>query len=206
MRQFFLVAFVTLLLAGESYMLITTKSEQDYQKAKDASISLQEEILELSASLRNGEVDKFNQAKADFNDRLEQFAKYSNGSNLYEELKAYQSWLDSAETDRIVEFNESLSEYNRSKAEDIDGQIVLLKNLQSKASYSKTTSDDLAKLLKVMERTRECMSYCFVDDYEDLSAEYEELRTKLDADWEKINSEYSARLRSEALIESLENF
>ncbi len=206
MRQFFLVAFVTLLLAGESYMLITTKSEQDYQKAKDASISLQEEILELSASLRNGEVDKFNQAKADFNDRLEQFAKYSNGSNLYEDLKAYQSWLDSAETDRIVEFNESLSEYNRSKAEDIDGQIALLKNLQSKASYSKTTSDDLAKLLKVMERTRECMSYCFVDDYEDLSAEYEELKTKLDADWEKINSEYSARLRSEALIESLENF
>ena len=206
MRQFFLVAFVTLLLAGESYMLITTKSEQDYQKAKSASISLQEEILELSASLRNGEVDKFNQAKADFNDRLEQFAKYSNGSNLYEDLKVYQSWLDSAETDRIVEFNESLSEYNHSKAEDIDGQIVLLKNLQSKASYSKTTSDDLAKLLKVMERTRECMSYCFVDDYEDLSAEYEELRTKLDADWEKINSEYSARLRSEALIESLENF
>ena len=206
MRQFFLVAFVTLLLAGESYMLITTKSEQDYQKAKSASISLQEEILELSASLRNGEVDKFNQAKADFNDRLEQFAKYSNGSNLYEDLKVYQSWLDSVETDRIVEFNESLSEYNRSKAEDIDEQIVLLKNLQSKASYSKTTSDDLAKLLKVMERTRECMSYCFVDDYEDLSAEYEELRTKLDADWEKINSEYSARLRSEALIESLENF
>lgn len=206
MRQFFLVAFVTLLLAGESYMLITTKSEQDYQKAKDASISLQEEILELSASLRNGEADKFNQAKADFNDRLEQFAKYSNGSNLYEELKAYQGWLDSAETDRIVEFNESLSEYNRSKAGDIDQQIVLLKNLQSKASYSKTTSDDLSKLLKVMERTRECMSYCFVDDYEDLSAEYEELKTKLDADWEKINSEYSARLRSEALIESLENF
>lgn len=206
MRQFFLVVFVTLLLAGESYMLITTKSEQDYQKAKDASISLQEEILELSASLRNGEADKFSQAKANFNDKLEQFAKYSNGSNLYEDLKAYQSWLDSAETDRIVEFNEGLSEYNRSKAEDIDEQIVLLKNLQSKASYSKTTSDDLSKLLKVMERTRECMSYCFVDDYEDLSAEYEELKTKLDTDWEKINSEYSARLRSEALIESLENF
>lgn len=206
MRQFFLVAFVTLLLAGESYVLITTKSEQDYQKAKEASVALQEEVLELSASLRNGEVEKFEQAKTDYSEKLEQFAKYSNGSNLYEDLKVYQGWLDSAETDRIVEFNAGLSEYNRSKAEDIDGQIALLKDLQSKASYSKTTSDDLSKLLSVMERTRECMSYCFADDYAGLNAEYDEIKSKLNADWEKINNEYSARLQSEALIESLENF
>lgn len=205
MRQFLMVAFVTLLLAGESFCLITTKTKQDYQQAKNASIELQENILELSASLRNGEVEKFEQARTDYSAKLEIFAKYAAGSNVYDELEAYKDWLENPETEKLLQFNAKLGEYNRGKAESIDEQVEQLRALQS-TDYSKTTSDDLAKLLSIAERAQQCASYCFAEDYRNLEAEYQEASAKIGEDWEKINNEHAARLRSEALIESLENF
>ena len=206
MRQLFLVALVTLLLAGEGYCLVMTKSKQDYQQAKAASVELQEKILELSASLRNGEIEKYNQAKSDYEAKLDEFAKYAEGSNVYEQLKSYKDWLDSGETDKLLYFNAKLSEYNRGKPQNIDEQVEQIRQLQSELDFSKTTSDDIAKLLSVAERTQKCMSYCFAEDFEALRSEYQELNAKIETDWEKVNNEYSARLQSKALVESLENF
>ena len=150
MRQFFLVALVTLLLAGEGYCLVTTKSKQDYQQAKATSVELQEKILELSASLRNGEIEKYNQAKSDYEAKLDEFAKYAEGSNVYEQLKSYKDWLDSGETDKLLYFNAKLSEYNRSKPQNIDEQVEQIRQLQSELDFSKTTSDNIAKLVSFL--------------------------------------------------------
>ena len=199
-----MVAFVTLLLAGESFCLVTTKSKQDYQQAKSISIELQETILELSASLRNGERDKFESAKVGYAEKVEAFSKYANGSNVYEKLKSYQVWLDSAETEKLIDFNAEIVKYNGTKTEDIEARVGQIRDLQ--LDYSKTTSEDVAKLLSLAERAKECASYCFADDYEELEEKYQELSQKLNADWDKINNEYAARLQSEALIDLLEAF
>jgi ATP-dependent Lon protease len=169
-------------------------------------VELQENILELSASLRNGEIEKYNQAKANYEAKLDEFAKYAEGSNVYEQLKSYKDWLDSGETDKLLYFNSKLSEYNRNKPQNIDEQVEQIRQLQTELNFSKTTSDDLAKLLSVAERTQKCMSYCFAEDFEALETEYRELDAKIKTDWEKINNEYMARLQSKALVESLENF
>lgn len=208
MRQFLLVALVTALLAGESYCLITTKSNYDHQRAQEISESLQENVLELSASLRNGELERYEQAKASYASKVNDFEKYANGSNVYEKLKTYQTWLDSSETSRLVELNAKVSEYNKqsAKAENIEQQLELVGQLRDEVSYSKPISEDLAKLSNVASRIQDCMSYCLIEDYQALEQEYEGIKNKLGADWEKINSEYEARLQSKALLESLADF
>lgn len=208
MRQFLLVALVTVLLAGESYCLITTKSSYDYRKAQEISESLQEDVLEISASLRNGELEKYTQAKNNFSDKMNEFEKYASGSNTYEKLVSYRDWLDSAETERLVALNVKVSDFNREsmKAENIDQQFELVNRLRGEVSYSKTIAEDLTKLANLTERARDCMSYCMVEDYQALEQEYQDLKTKLNTDWEKINSEFEGRLQSKTLLDSLESF
>lgn len=208
MRQFILVVIVTLLLAGESFLLITTKSDYDHQQAQNISEELRANVLELSASLRNGEIEKYAEAKARYAEGLARFQKYAEGSNAYEKLKSYQIWLDSSETDKLLNFNHALKVYSDRNANiaDIEAEIDSINELKNNLSYSKTVSDDLAKLLELAEKLRNCASYCFADDYAALNEEYRMLEEKISADWEKINNEYAARLQSEALIEVLENY
>lgn len=206
MRQFILVALVTALLAGESYCLITARSEYEHTKAQEISRELSATVLELSANLRNGETDQFVRSREKYNAELEEFAKYADGSNVYESLKNYQTWLESSETERLLGLNATIAEYNAQskEAKDIAAQVELLGGLN--LDYSKTIADDVAKLTELAEKIRDCASYCFADDYAVLGQEFTDLQDKISADWQKINAENEARLQSAQLIESLESF
>jgi len=208
MKRFALFMLAVMAVAGEVYCLTEAYSVQERKRAVELSAELRDTVLEISASLRSGEVEKYQEARGSYDEELQRFSKYAGGSNLFDALENYQAWLETAETEKLLYFNSKINEFNIAKSQmtDISERIELAKTILPELNYSKNTSDDFAELINLAERTRDCDSYCFAEDYEALQNDYQALRTKISDDWSKINNEYAARLQTEAIIKSLEEF
>lgn len=208
MKRFVLAVLLLALFVFEGYSIIETKFQHDYARAQEISEEIQATILDISASLRNGEQEKYEQAKEKLAIEIADFGKFASESNLYNELEKYKAWLDSEETNNLLQLNAKVSSYNSqaAQAKDTKAQLEALKSLQSELDFSPTSKEDLIKIIKIAERLEKCASYCLAEDYEKIRQDFTKQHEKMVNGWGKLNEEYSARFQAEALIERLESY
>lgn len=176
-------------LAGEVALLLYTRRSYVSARRQEYANELKDSVVKISASLRMGEVEHYNEALASFDDSLEKISPYLEAEDKAR-LIDYRSELESEETQALMKLNEVLLNVKASMKEP-------------QAIESLENEQELTKLNEALLKLKSCEVYCSVKDYREiettLTEESEKLSQKLDAK----EQENAARLGSEELIEWL---
>ena len=190
MKRIFLGVFCILLgmlaLAGEVALLLYTQRNFVSERRQGYAAELKDEVVKISASLRMGEAEHFEESLASFDNTFEKFSPY-----LEEDEKAklteYRAALGSIETGELMALNAKLLKV---KASMEDPQVI----------EDLGDEPELKKLNEALLKLKTCEVYCSAEDYKEientLTDESEKLSQKVEAK-EQANA---VRLGSEELI------
>ena len=178
-----------LALAGEVALLLYTQRSYVSARRQEYANELKDSVVKISASLRMGEAEHFNEALTSFDDSLGKISPYLEAEDKVR-LTDYRSELESEETQELIKLNEVLLKVKASMK-------------KPQAIESLENEPELAKLSEVLLKLKSCEVYCSAKDYREIETILTEESEKLSQKLETKEQENAVRLGSEELIEWL---
>lgn len=183
----FCVLFGVLALAGETALLLYTQRSYVSGKRQEYASELKDSVVKLSASLRMGEAENFDEALAGFDNSLEKLSPYLEEGER-QRLSSYREALGADETQELLRFNAAL---------------LQLKASQKDSKDLETDDDDIKKTNEGFKKLKDCEVYCSAKDYREIESMLKDGSEKLTQKIEAKEQENAERLGSEELIEWL---
>lgn len=173
-------------LAGETALLLRTKQSYVSERRQEYASKLKESVLKLSASLRMGETEYFDEALTNYDTAFEKISPYLKDDEE-QKLTEYRAALEAQETKDLIKLNATLlkAKDNLKEAKELDGL---------------EDEPELKQLNDTFLRLKTCEVYCSAKDYREIEKTLTEESEKLKQKLESLEQENAVRLGSEELI------
>ena len=175
-----------LALAGETALLLRAKQNYVSERRQEYASELKGAVLKLSASLRMGETEHFDEALIDYDTALEKISPYLKDDEE-QKLTKYRTALEAQETKDLIKLNATLLKVKDSlrEAKELDGL---------------EDEPELKQLNDTFLRLKTCEVYCSAKDYREIEKSLTEESEKLKQKQESLEQENTVRLGSEEII------
>ena len=184
------VMALVLALAGETVLLLRAHERYVQTQRQTYAGELSEEILTLSASLRMGESEHFNDALARYAATEEKILPFLT-SEEQAKLSDYSTALEAPETRALLNRNELCIKLKKlSEAESLLDQAE--------------NQPELTKLKDALHELESCKVYCSSENYREIEKTLKDEAEKLKQATTELEQESTERLGSEAMLEWLD--
>lgn len=191
------VMALVLALAGETVLLLRARERYIQTQRQTYADELSEEILTLSASLRMGEAEHFNDALARYSATEEKILPFL-ASKEQAKLSDYSTALEAPETRELLNRNELYIKLNTLLE---DGEK--LSEAESLLDQAENRSE-LTKLKDTLHELESCKVYCSSENYREIEKTLKGETEKLKQATTELEQESTERLGSEAMLEWLD--
>ena len=184
---------LVLALAGETVLLLRAHERYISTQRQTYADELSEEIVTLSASLRLGETERFDETLEKYYATEEKIQPFLTGEEK-EKLANYSTSLGAPETRQLLKQNElyiklntALKDYDKvSEAE------AVLKEVENQA--------ELKKLKETLHKLDGCKVYCSSENYREIGEALKNEAESLKQATDSLEQENIERLGSEAML------
>lgn len=192
-----LVMVLVLALAGETVLLLRARERYIQTQRQAYAGELSEEILTLSASLRMGEAEHFDDALARYDATEEKILPFLT-SEEQAKLSDYSTALEAPETRELLNRNELNIKLNTllEDGEKLSEAESLLDQAENQP--------ELTKLKDALHELEGCKVYCSSENYREIEKTLKGETEKLKQATTELEQENTERLGSEAMLEWLD--
>ena len=191
------VMTLVLALAGETVLLLRAHERYVQTQRQTYAGELSEEILTLSASLRMGESEHFNDALARYSATEEKILPFLT-SEEQAKLSDYSTALGAPETRALLNRNELYIKLNTvlEDGEKLSEAESLLDQAENQP--------ELTELKEALRGLESCKVYCSSENYHEIEKALKDEAEKLKQATTELEQESIERLGSEAMLEWLD--
>lgn len=191
------VMALVLALAGETVLLLRAHERYVQTQRQTYAGELSEEILTLSASLRMGESEHFNDALARYAATEEKILPFLT-SEEQAKLSDYSTALGAPETRELLNRNELYIKLNTllEDGEKLSEAESLLDQAENQP--------ELMGLKDALHELESCKVYCSSENYREIEKTLKDETEKLKQATTELEQENTERLGSEAMLEWLD--
>lgn len=191
------VMVLVLALAGETVLLLRAHKRYVQTQRQAYAGELSEEILTLSASLRMGEAEHFNDALARYAATEEKILPFLT-SEEQAKLSDYSTALEAPETRALLNRNELCIKLNTllEDGEKLSEAESLLDQAENQP--------ELTKLKDALHELESCKVYCLSENYREIEKTLKDEAEKLKQVSAELEQESTEHLGSEAMLEWLD--
>lgn len=198
------VMALVLALAGETVLLLRAHERYVQTQRQAYAGELSEEILTLSASLRMGEAEHFDEALARYSATEEKILPFLT-SEEQAKLSDYSTALGAPETRALLNRNELYIKLNTllKDGEKLSEAESLLDQAESLLDQAEN-QPELTKLKDALHELEGCKVYCSSENYREIEKTLKDEAEKLKQSTTELEQENTERLGSEAMLEWLD--
>lgn len=191
------VMALVLALAGETVLLLRAHERYVQTQRQTYAGELSEEILTLSASLRMGEAEHFDDALARYSATEEKILPFLT-SEEQAKLSDYSTALEAPETRALLNRNELCIKLNTllEDGEKLSEAESLLDQAENQP--------ELTKLKDALHELESCKVYCLSENYREIEKTLKDEAEKLKQVSAELEQESTEHLGSEAMLEWLD--
>lgn len=191
------VMALVLALAGETVLLLRAHERYVQTQRQAYAGELSEEILTLSASLRMGEAEHFDEALARYSATEEKILPFLT-SEEQAKLSDYSTALGAPETRALLNRNELCIKLDTllEDGEKLSEAESLLDQAENQP--------ELTKLKDALHELESCKVYCSSENYREIEKTLKDEAEKLKQVSAELEQENTERLGSEAMLEWLD--
>lgn len=191
------VMALVLALAGETVLLLRARERYIQTQRQAYAGELSEEILTLSASLRMGEAERFNDALARYATTEEKILPFLT-SEEQAKLSDYSTALEAPETRALLDRNELYIKLDTllEDGEKLSEAESLLDQAENQP--------ELTELKEALRGLEGCKVYCSSENYREIEKALKDEAEKLKQATTELEQENAERLGSEAMLEWLD--